>query len=305
MICYYLDFNGVQIGPAVCSFIIKPFESAVDITSLEVYPWRYVPNGAAIRERLRKEGELFRDYTDVKHLHYDGTSLTHHPCGRPVQVKGMTNHPESIEGRVIVGFAEGVQIDPGWLTPIGFPDEFKQYSSEVVEHYPIRLWANRDQVTSTDSWNDLIHHDYSIDKLRHVDLVESDPFLKAWESRFFSDDAQDEQELRDEDLILLPSRVLAYVFRERRFALLRLNQLRKCRADPDGFQNLKLLRGYKKMVKSLVLTHFLKKKVSQNFGLHDSMGFDVVHGKSKGLVFLLHGVPGGTPSSAPPDLDIH
>ncbi|KAF2801361.1 P-loop containing nucleoside triphosphate hydrolase protein [Mytilinidion resinicola] len=293
MICYYLDFNGAQIGPAVCSFVIKPFESAVDITSLEVFPWRYAPKGPAIRERLRKEGELFREYIDTKHLHYDGTSLTHHPCGRPVQVEGIANHPEAIEGQVIVGFEEGMQIDPGWLSPIGFPDDLPVYSSEVIENYSVRLWTNRDQVTSTDSWNDTIHQDYQIDKLRHSELVESDPFLKAWESRFFNDDdVEVEQELRDEDLILLPTRVLAYVFRERRFALLRLSQLHKCKADSDGFANLKLLRGYKKMVKSLVLTHFMKKKVTQSFGRSNSIDFDVVHGKSKGLVFLLHGVPG-------------
>ena len=290
--CYYLDYNGREYGPICCNFVIKPFEGAIDIISLEVYPWKYAKMGPTIRERLRKEGELFQEYVDAKHLTYDGTSLTHHPCGRPLLVPGAPNHPEGIEGQVIVGFEEGVQIDPGWLAPIGFPDEMNVFSSEVVESYPTRVWTDRDQVTSTDSWTDIIHSDISIDKLRYTELVESDPFLRAWESRYFNENSVDDGVLRDEDLILLPTRVLAYVFRERKFALLSLQSLRKCRIDVDGFGNLKLLPGYKKMVKSLVMTHFMKKKASITSGGNDTMDFDVVYGKSRGLIILLHGVPG-------------
>ncbi|OCL09280.1 P-loop containing nucleoside triphosphate hydrolase protein [Glonium stellatum] len=290
--CYYLDYNGRQYGPTCCNFIIKPFEGPIDITSLEVYPWRFAKKGPAIREKLRSEGELFREYVNIKHLTYDGTSLTHHPCGRPLLVPGAPTHPEGIEGQVIVGFEEGVQIDPGWLAPIGFPDEMNVFSSEVIESYPNRLWMNRDQLTSTDSWTDIIHSDVSIDKQRYTELVESDPFLRAWESLYFNENDVGNGVLRDEDLILLPTRVLAYVFRERKFALLNLRSLRTCRVDLDGFRNLKLPPGYKEMVKSLVMTHFMKKKASTTWGGNDTMDFDVVYGKSRGLIILLHGVPG-------------
>ncbi|OCK78400.1 hypothetical protein K432DRAFT_356818 [Lepidopterella palustris CBS 459.81] len=292
MICYYLDYNGNQFGPTCCNFVIKPFEGSIDITSLEIYPWRFAPKGVAIREKLKKDGELFREFIDTKHLQYDGTSFTHHPCGRPLQVHGAPSHPETIEGQVIVCFEEGAQMDPGWLAPIGFPDELNQFSSEVIESYPTRLWVDRDQSKTTDSWTDMIHADYCIDKLRYTDLVESDPLLRAWEARFLNESNEEDRELREEDLILLPTRILAYVFRERKFALLNLHNLRKCRTDVDGFQNLKLPKGYKKMVKSLVLTHFLKKKASLGWGRHDTLDFDVVYGKSRGLIILLHGVPG-------------
>ena len=46
------------------------------------------------------------------------------------------------------------------------------------------------------------------------------------------------------------------------------------------------------MVKSLVMTHFMKKKASITSGGNDTMDFDVVYGKSRGLIILLHGVPG-------------
>lgn len=59
----------------------------------------------------------------------------------------------------------------------------------------------------------------------------------------------------------------------------------------DGFRDLKLPGKHKNMVSSLVHNHFHNKKaeLSDREASHDS---DIVRGKGKGLIVLLHGAPG-------------
>jgi hypothetical protein len=60
--------------------------------------------------------------------------------------------------------------------------------------------------------------------------------------------------------------------------------------DEDGFSRLKLPDGHKQMVQSLVIHHMNEMNVRSTKG--DSHEYDIVRGKGRGLIVLLHGAPG-------------
>lgn len=57
--------------------------------------------------------------------------------------------------------------------------------------------------------------------------------------------------------------------------------------DKDGYDRLILRPGHKETVKALVEQHFEARE-----SLNDKEQVDLVRGKGKGLIILLHGAPG-------------
>ena len=93
LICVYVDFDGVNIGPVRKNFEFHRFDGQRDITSLEVYPLNlYVVKesqyteeewmelgGVPVNERYRKKlvqrGARFLDVVRGKHMYYAGMTL--------------------------------------------------------------------------------------------------------------------------------------------------------------------------------------------------------------------------------------
>jgi SpoVK/Ycf46/Vps4 family AAA+-type ATPase len=63
--------------------------------------------------------------------------------------------------------------------------------------------------------------------------------------------------------------------------------------DKDGFERLILPDGHKNIVRALVKTHVRRATADGSPAVnHSQREFDVVKGKGKGLIILLHGAPG-------------
>jgi hypothetical protein len=94
------------------------------------------------------------------------------------------------------------------------------------------------------------------------------------------------------DYAILPRRVLAYVLRERKFARLdvqAIQQQTQCRRAT--LDDIKMKASHRTIIRSTVSSHFDKKEKERN---HDIPVYqpDVIQGKGKGVVILLHGAPG-------------
>ncbi|KAK3306395.1 P-loop containing nucleoside triphosphate hydrolase protein [Chaetomium strumarium] len=98
-------------------------------------------------------------------------------------------------------------------------------------------------------------------------------------------------DLDDDDLLLLPRRVVAYAFRERRFVMLDILSLKEIETSTNVFEDLKINERHKRLVTSLGKSH-LDKKAVQKLRPSVSLNQDLIRGKGSGLVILLHGVPG-------------
>ncbi|KAI3325241.1 hypothetical protein HD806DRAFT_533834 [Xylariaceae sp. AK1471] len=109
--------------------------------------------------------------------------------------------------------------------------------------------------------------------------------------------------LTENDLVIMSYRVFGFVLRNRKWAQLDLTHLSEVqpsgtkdennkRPDEDlkapapAFNQLVLPPGHKDMILSLITQHFRDKELNHNNQA------DIVRGKGKGLILLLHGAPG-------------
>lgn len=108
---YYIDYDGTSYVPVRYTHVIKDYEGERDITSLDIYPLRFVKDAEKIKETLHQQGSWFRRVITEKHLFYDGWTLTHGPTGI---VSDSKDPPpvEHIDGDVIIDFVEGYKSEP-------------------------------------------------------------------------------------------------------------------------------------------------------------------------------------------------
>ncbi|KAL8721255.1 MAG: hypothetical protein Q9225_002032 [Loekoesia sp. 1 TL-2023] len=94
-------------------------------------------------------------------------------------------------------------------------------------------------------------------------------------------------------MLLLPNKVYGFVLRTRRWHFLNIDNVRALDRHSNGFENLILPPGVARLVESLVRTHDPQNMPSfTDNEYEEEHHVDLVRGKGKGLVVLLHGAPG-------------
>ncbi|CAK7206147.1 hypothetical protein SEUCBS139899_008932 [Sporothrix eucalyptigena] len=292
--CFYIDFDGKNYGPVKYRFDISPYEGEYEIKTLPLYPIRFhntSANGLNTQstDRLRPAGKDFQAFVEAKHLYYRGWTLTTSPNGDTLtDVAGeLMKHPEHIDSSVIVDFKAALQALPSWKPTFKEPSRMdEEWTTSTDEKVPIKLWTDNKRTK-------LVRPIYEILQLRdgaHAvetnSYADKDTFLAA----YIAGKTDTEYALSEEDLQLLPGRVMAYVLRDRKFVQLDVHYLSMIEQQSNVFDNLKIARQHKEMVMALVDSHFRRK--SFKGPRHFSLGQDLIQGKGEGLVILLHGVPG-------------
>ncbi|PYH74727.1 ATP-binding protein [Aspergillus vadensis CBS 113365] len=246
---------------------------------------RFAKDFEGMKKSLQDQGSQFQNVVRERHLYYDGWTLVHGPTADPDSEPRIAS--EHIDGDVIIDFLEGykaesslsspsfdgltVSDDPDW--PVGDDDISIQY---WLNGSRSKLLGEIAEITQPGEW---------FAEWLKKRLLKEDTFLRAW-------GAGSVPQLEGDDLALLPRRVVAYVFRERKFVMLDIGGLKKKDPAPQNvFKDLKIDPDHKHMVRSLVGTHFAKQEMQkQRHNL--SLNQDLIRGKGSGLVILLHGVPG-------------
>ncbi len=216
LLCYYIDFNGEKFVPSTHTWRIKPFEGERDITSLEVYPSKYLKNKTERRAQLKTRGEMFRNFTIFKHQHYEGPTFVCQPCGCTYLSDSIPRNTEQIDSSVVVDFREAIQKNYDWSPRLRLSTTDFATDRELEENIPLSIWKDEAQQELEESKLEIIHYDGLVDVELSQAFESSDPLLKEDEDPAFTEGTG----LREEDLILLPARVLAFVFRNRKFGKL-------------------------------------------------------------------------------------
>lgn len=223
--CYYLDFDGERVGAVMRDFRINVFQGEKNINSLPVYPMKFAKNGAKIEDQMRKRGQMFREFETFQHRYCIGASLVHEPSGVPIfNSDDQPMHPQNISSQVIVDFRRVLQENPQWYPKF---DNGKVSTREYqLDTLPLKVWKDKERRTLDREVEDFILVQRVLNMKLAFDLKDREPFLK---------DDYDESpttlaDLRDDDLILLPARVFAYSFRNRKFGMLSDQRPSACRA---------------------------------------------------------------------------
>ncbi|CAK7218198.1 hypothetical protein SBRCBS47491_003428 [Sporothrix bragantina] len=292
--CFYIDFDGKDYGPVKYRFDIQSYEGEFEIKDLPVYPIRYhnsFSKGGSNQghERLRSGGKDFQDFVEAKHLYYRGWTLTTSPNGEVLTDSNgeSMKHPEHIDSSVIVDFKATFQALPSWKPTFKEPSRMdEEWTTSTDEKFPVFIWTDNKRTK-------FVRRFYEISQLRdgaHAvetnSYADKDEFLLA----YLADNTGIGYQLSEENLQLLPDRVMAYVLRDRKFVQLDVHYLSKIEQQSNVFENLKIDEQHKEMVMALVDSHFRRKAIKGP--RYFSLGQDLIQGKGEGLVILLHGVPG-------------
>ncbi|KAH6641218.1 hypothetical protein F5144DRAFT_642131 [Chaetomium tenue] len=273
---YHLDYDGIRYRPTFHQFKISSFDGAQLMSSLPVLPFRYVEyvDERVNRDDLLERARQFKSMTRIRHQSYSGRSYDRTPSGKRLSDlevgsrKNVTRYSERIDSEVVVDFERALQDIPSWI-PGG--EDFKPYQMDTKEHDLI--YVDQDEM-----WDSRFTEDFMEAETKK---------WKKWEEEALLSGPTEE-----EDLLLLPDRVFAFVLRTRSWACLEIGKdmhgnqsLTDVQLRDEPWENLELPVGHKEIVHALVDSHFSKDK-SKN------IQFDLVSGKGNGVIILLHGVPG-------------
>lgn len=285
--CYYLDYDGSRYGAIGMTFLIHPYTGERDITSLPVYPLKFATDPSLLNVAT-ESGEVFVKHISEKHGSYSGWTLTHDPRGEPL-LDGRGNRiksPEHIDSEVLVDFKEAFNHSPGWK-PLFFKEQLTgSVSSLTSDPQPVIAWSDSKRTQKLHTWGDRLAMTWGLDSRDFNSLLRNDPFLKRSQDPITT--------LSKPDLALLPTRIVAYALWERKFVQLDVRYLQNLTVSikqKSPFDQLQISPMHKKLIQALVSSHFSKKSIEDSSGV-GVLSQDIIRNKGKGVVILLHGVPG-------------
>ena len=138
----------------------------------------------------------------------------------------------------------------------------------------------------TDCFKDrIILDDHKIDRQRTVEYIKAERSLLRTIS--------DVEDLTDDVKLLLPNRVHGFVLRDRKWYFLDIDKIAPPQRHSEGFKSLILPKGVARVVEGLVQTHRPQDMPAiPGMTPEPEHYVDLVRGKGKGLIILLHGAPG-------------
>lgn len=308
LFCYHIGHDGSSYGAVRRKFDIESFPGERDIQSLDAYPLRFVENHELLLETLEEQGRRYQHALNEPNQAYNNWSLAMDPQEDSDsdsdddrrKKKKQASHPvlaEFIESQVIIDLDEAFRANPSWRPKFHKPSISKSSSlATQLDGYPKQIWQDKSRGKLLYSFADLIQSDDDVDiRKRRENILNVDSFLhnrskgSRWERT-----SHNLMDLRDEDLALLPKRLFAYTLRERKFVAIDVNYLRPILREEGVFSRLMIWKDYKDIVRGLVSSHFQKKELERLYSSNSIEGLsqDLIQGKGKGLVLLLHGAPG-------------
>ncbi|OTA92418.1 hypothetical protein M434DRAFT_31802 [Hypoxylon sp. CO27-5] len=122
-------------------------------------------------------------------------------------------------------------------------------------------------------------------------MVDSTTFYETWPSKqasfdssakIFRTELNQHIQMTDDELLICDDEVKGYSLNEMRWGSFKVDLINEVKYDEDAFENFIFDQDYKYMILSLVKVHTDERAQCD----------DIITGKGKGMVFLLHGEPG-------------
>ena len=195
--CYHLDFDGSRYLPIFRRISIKRFDGVELITALPVFPLEAAEAGGYIDvDAMLQRGQDFIECTRPTHRDYTGRNELQQPNGKDMADRdtllpeNASRHSEWIDSEVMVDMERAIHAVPAWRPTTS---EFRAFQNEV--NYEIFEHVDLDSVWDKKSTGRFINRE-----------------TVKWQKM-----DRDHPPTEREDLLLLPGRVFAFVFRTRKW----------------------------------------------------------------------------------------
>ncbi|KUI58675.1 Lon protease [Cytospora mali] len=284
--CYNLDFNGDMYGRQSKELFLEPWKGEKRILDLEFFPLCYVKDYEAALQRSIADGKALVNLFEQRHGFYSGWTLVNGPLEEPLVDANNEKIKNSahIESDVLVDYQETFNTYHFWKPSFNI-DDIQIPNAEVIqiENSTRRaVYAKETVGKQTKMHSPTIVYDCAA-FLENRIYMEKEPYAHGLVHTLQN----------EEDFALLVRRFFAYSVWERKFVQLDIRALDKKeqRENAKAFDFLQIDNNHKRLIKSIVQSHF-KKKEAENKGNIEMETQDLIRGKGKGVIILLHGVPG-------------
>ncbi|CAK7217672.1 hypothetical protein SBRCBS47491_003242 [Sporothrix bragantina] len=305
----YFEYDGKRFGFGSVADEIGEFRGTRKITSLPLYPLQYHKNEEQLRKDLIERGKKFVSLSGVQYKSYDGMAY-YKKKKNAVRV--------NISGRIMIDSSIHRRINPNYPISLVRPND--NVSDDESDD---NAWGNRRGGDGSDSDGGLrlqrgtkvrarfrraIHDGRG--NIRYVTMITADGGTgqkpetldavqakneKSEDPEKQDDSAEDKNEegkekseaplpeFSDEEYLIASPLVLGFAFAEKMWLEFTVSSVNEIHWNESAYQSLVLEPKTKDIVKALVESH--------KYHAAESID-DVIQGKGKGLVAVLHGPPG-------------
>ncbi|KAI9841976.1 MAG: hypothetical protein M1837_007542 [Sclerophora amabilis] len=288
----YLEYDGKSFGMGTLDVDVESFKGARKITGLATYPLKYHKDEEKLKQQLIERGKKFVALKGMKYRFHKGMGF---------YKKKRAVIKVNINGRIMVDPAIHRRINPNYpISPVKphDPDDDNDNddsddrsccccgdSSEEGEDRTNGVTGFGDDDKQERTKLKVVFDDDGKPQLMRVD-GDSEEKVEEKFDKLDGDDKgeeQKDQDFSDEELLLASPVVLGFAFSEKLWLEFTVSGINEIEWNAGAFDSLVLPENQKSIVKALVESHTFH--AAQNID-------DVIQGKGKGLVAVLHGPPG-------------
>ena len=285
----YLEFNGKEFGLGNMSVDVDSFKGPRKINSLPCYPLKYHKDAETLKTRLITRGKKFVSLAGLQYKFHKGLGFVKRK--RQV-VKVSTN------GRVMLAPADFRQINPNYpISTVRATDPNLLGSDDEGSDNEDGCCCDSDPEGSKENAllkaaddtpryrNKLVKDPNGCFQIVQVEVGEDGQELQKEKLENIEQGFEVQRTFSDEELLIASPVVLGFAFSEKLWLEFTVDGVRDIEFNEFAFESLVLPEKQKGIVKALVESHTSESSERKNID-------DVIQGKGRGLVAILHGPPG-------------
>ncbi|KAK1053693.1 hypothetical protein LTR33_014327, partial [Friedmanniomyces endolithicus] len=260
----YLEYDGKDTGWAKHKMEFSgEFKGPRAINTFDIYPLKYHKDPAAIKDKIVARGKRFAVLQGMQFKFHKGIAFQKDRKGRAVRI--------NVNSRVMIDPATFRRMRPNYLfSSIQSPIDSRKEEDEDAEHEPEDSEQDSSCSEKESSSSDSESGEDSTHSPERGQRVEP---IREPRGRTFSDD----------NLLLASPVVLGFSFADKLWLEFSVSGLQDIEYNEGAFESLMLPEKQKDIVQALVESH----KFDAAKGIDD-----VIRGKGRGLISVLHGQPG-------------
>ena len=280
----YLEYDGKSFGMGGMEVNVESFKGARKITSLACYPLKYHRETDTIRTDLIERGRKFVALKGMNYRFHRGMAFFK---------KKRSVIKVNINGRVMIDPAIHRRINPNYPISTVRPKDPDILDSDDDDYGgDCGCCFSSEDDSGQKDWGrlDSDTHQYKYKVVRNekdkpvtvpVEVDEDGNVIESEKIDQVYDPAN--REFSEEELLIASPVVLGFAFSEKMWLEFSISGIKDIEWNEKAFESLVLPENQKSIVKALVESH--------TFNAAQSID-DVIQGKGKGLVSVLHGPPG-------------
>ncbi|KAI9788174.1 MAG: hypothetical protein M1835_002427 [Candelina submexicana] len=289
----YLEYDGKSFGMGQMEMDVPSFQGARKITGLACYPLKYYKDQEALKPKLIERGKKFIALKGMNYRFHKGMAF---------YKKKKSVIKVNIDGRVMVDPQIHRRINPNYPISTVKPEDpdggCSDDDDDEEDSDSCGCCGDSDDDGQKNGVGGGLGDEDVKEKTRTKIMIDGSGKARVVRVRLDADgdevqeenidalgDEEDkpEREFTDEELMIASPVVLGFAFSEKHWLEFTVSGIKDIDWNEGAFDSLVLPDNQKSIVKALVESH--KFHASQSID-------DVIQGKGKGLVAVLHGPPG-------------